>query len=333
MGRGGAELKLAELQRELEKGEVRPAYLLAGAEPLLREEALAAIRTAVLEPEAADFNLDRLHGEETTAAEFEDSLRVLPVMASRRLVVLTEPEHRRGDASKALTDSLAKEVSASAEWNETVLVVSAAKLDRRSRWVKAFREPAAPVDCEPPKGGKSLAAFIEGEALRQKMTLGPGAAQLLGDRIGPQLLVLRQELAKVQLLAGDGETVMREHILASAHDISEQPIWDLTDAIGAGRTGDAMGHLGRIMGSGAPGPVILATLAGHFRRLARVREGHPVSGPPFVVRKLESQAQRYSLLGLRRCLEAIHAADLALKGAGHLPEEVALETLVLDLTH
>ncbi|MFP6640252.1 MAG: DNA polymerase III subunit delta [Myxococcota bacterium] len=328
-------MKLAELQRELEQGQVRPAYLLAGTEPLLREEALAAIRAAVLEPQAADFNLDRLHGEETSGAELEDSLRVLPVMASRRLVVLTEPEHKRGDTSKPLTDVLAKEVSESGDWTHTVLVVSAAKLDRRSRWVKAFRDPAAPVDCEPPKGGKSLVAFIEGEASRQQMVLGEGAAQLLAERIGPQLLLLRQELAKVQLLAGETETVTSHHVLASAHNISEQPIWDLTDAIGAGRAGDAMDHLGRMMGGGAPGPVILGILAGHFRRLARVREGQTVPGQPFVVRKLERQAQRYSLLGLRRCLEAIHEADLALKGGpgGHLPEAVALESLVLDLTH
>ena len=325
-------MKLAELEKELVKKQVRPAYLLLGAEPLLRDEAINRIREAVLEPSSADFNLDRLHGESASAAILEDSLRALPVMAARRLVILTEPEHTRGAASKTLTEALAREVALCSDWEGTVLVVVASKADRRSRWVKAFQGPAASVECEPPKAGKALLPFIESEASRQDIVLEKGAAQILAERLGPQLMLIRQELAKVRLFAGDGEPVTRDHVMASAQDVAEKSIWDLTDAIGAGRTADAISQLGDLLGAGAAGPAILGALAGHFRRLARVREGQPVSVPPFIKRKLESQAKRYSLLGLRHCLEAIHGADLALKGAGHLSPEVALESLVLDLT-
>ena len=324
-------MKLAELQKEIAKKHVRPAYLLMGSEPLLRDEALGIIRSAVLDPASADFNLDRLHGESTSPAALEDSLRVLPVMAARRLIILAEPEKMRGEASKPLTEALAREVGVCADWGGTVLVVIASKADRRSRWVKAFQDPAAAVDCKPPQAGKALLPFIEAEAERQEIVLEAGAAQVLVERLGPQLMLIRQELAKVRLFAGEGETVTRDHVLASAHDVAEKSIWDLTDAIGAGRTTEAIAQLGDLLGSGAAGPAILGALAGHFRRLARVREGQPVSVPPFIKQKLEKQAQRYSLLGLRHCLEAIHGVDLAIKGAGPLRPEVALESLVLDL--
>ena len=52
-------------------------------------------------------------------------------------------------------------------------------------------------------------------------------------------------------------------------------------------------------------------------------------GPPFVVKKLESQARRYSQGRLVSCLRAIHETDTALKGAGSLRPEMALERLVL----
>src|SRR5690606_37699533 len=55
-----------ELAEELAGGRVRPAYLLAGGEPLLRDDALAALRAAVLAGGPADFNLDRLEGDEAT---------------------------------------------------------------------------------------------------------------------------------------------------------------------------------------------------------------------------------------------------------------------------
>ena len=59
--------------------------------------------------------------------------------------------------------------------------------------------------------------------------------------------------------------------------------------------------------------------------------GGAVSGPPFVRKKLESQARRYGARRLRGALDAIHETDLALKGAGALRPELALERLVIAL--
>ena len=47
--------------------------------------------------------------------------------------------------------------------------------------------------------------------------------------------------------------------------------------------------------------------------------------------KLEPQAQRYGSRRLRSSLDAIHQTDLALKGAGALRPELALERLVIAL--
>lgn len=324
-------MKVADLYKELKKGTVRPAYLLAGAEPLLRDDALAAIRAAVLGGEADDWNLDRLPGEKTTPGALQDAVRALPVMAERRLVVLTEPERRRGAASTALTDAIGEVVGELASQNECVLVVAAQKADRRSRWVKAFADPAARVECEAPTQRRSLAPFIKGEAQRQGVELDDGAVELLCDRIGPQLLVLRQEIAKLALLAGEGETVTSRHVAEASTSVTEQPVWDLTDAIGAGQTANAVEILARMQSSGAAAPMILGALAGHFRKLAHARAGAPVPGPPFVVRKLEQQSRRYSLRDLRRCLDRIHRTDTALKGMGTLPPPMALEDLVIEL--
>ena len=253
-------------------------------------------------------------------------------MAARRLVILTEPEHMRGGGFKGSDRGSGPGVGPLRGWEGTVLVVVASKADRRSRWVKAFQDPTASVDCERAQGWEGTSTLHRvggvpaGHRARER-----GRAGTRGTP-GPQLMLIRQELAKVRLFAGDGESVTREHVMASAQDVAEKSIWDLTDAIGAGRTAEAISQLGDLLGAGAAGPAILGALAGHFRRLARVREGQPVSVPPFIKRKLESQAKRYSLLGLRHCLEAIHGADLALKGAGRLSPEVALESLVLDLT-
>jgi DNA polymerase-3 subunit delta len=323
-------MNLNELEKELAKGHIRPAYLLSGEEPLLRDDAFAAIKRSVLEGVAEDFNFDRLSGESATPAALQDATRALPVMAPRRLVLLVEPEKKRGNA-KLLTDALVDILGELSQQKETVLVVIAPKVDGRSRWVKAFAKDAAQVACDPPKGGKTLSAFVRAEADRQGVAIEGAAADLLAERIGPQLLMLRQEIAKAALLAGEGETVSRAHVEVSASLVAEEPIWDLTDAIGAGRAADAVMILARLMAQGAVAQPILATLAGHFRKLARARSGAPLAGPPFVVKKLQTQASRYTSRRLLACLRAIHDTDLALKGAGTLSPQLTLERLVIGL--
>jgi DNA polymerase-3 subunit delta len=317
-----------ELQRELERGEIRSAFLLAGDEPLLRDDALAAIRAAVLEPGASDFNLDLIEGQATTPGALLDAVRTLPVMAARRLVVLREPVHRRA-GSKALLDALADAVAEVSSRDEAVLVVATAKADRRQKWVKAFGDGL--IDCDAPRRDRDLLGFVRAEAGRQGVGLEPAAAQLLVERVGPNLLLLRQEISKAALLAEPGEELGRDQLAASTSDVAEEPIWDLTDAIGEGRVGEALRVLHRLLEQGAAPPMVLGALASHMRKLARMRHGGRVGGPPFVVRKLEQQAGRYRGSRLLACLAAIAEVDEILKGRGGLPSDLALERLVMGL--
>jgi DNA polymerase-3 subunit delta len=314
-----------ELFAEIERGELRPAYLLSGAEPLLRDDALARLQQATLGGIESDFDVDRLPADVSPAA-LGEALQTLPILAPRRLVLLTDPDSRRG--SKTL-DALADLLGELPDDASTVLVVTSQKADKRSRWVKAFGKSL--VDCAAPTKAREIAAFIRREAELQGVALGRGVAELLAERTGPQLLMLRNEIAKLALLAGEGESVSREHVAAGTPHLAEAPIWDLTDAIGEGRIGDAVALLSQLLAAGAPGPVLLGSLVSHFRKLVRVGHGASVPGPPFVRKKLESQARRYGPARLRGSLDAIHQTDLALKGAGSLRPELALERLVIAL--
>jgi DNA polymerase-3 subunit delta len=318
----------AELAAELAGGRLRPAYLVAGEEPLLRDDALAALRGAALADAAVDFNLDRLDGDSLKPGVLTDAVRTLPVMAARRLVIVEEPAGRR--AGRGVADALPELVADLAVDGPTVLVAVAARIDRRSRWVKAFGD--ALVACDPPARAREVATFIQQEAALQEVSLERGVAELLAERTGPQLLLLRQEIAKLALLAGPGRKVTRAHVAAGTVDVAEEPIWDLTDAIGEGRAADAVRLLTRLSSAGAPAPVVLGSLVSHFRRLLRSAHGGRIAGPPFVRKKLDGQARRYGARRLRASLDAIHETDLAIKGAGGLRPELALERLVIALS-
>jgi DNA polymerase-3 subunit delta len=317
-----------KLAKSRSKTRAGAAWLVVGEEPLMRDDAVSALRDAVLGEGPSDFDLDRLEGDTTSAAALIDAVRTLPVLVERRLVVLREPEPRRG-AGKALTDAIADAVTEISAAEGCVLLVVAAKADGRSRWVKSFGDNV--VRCDAPRRGRDLTAFVEEEAASQEVSLESGAAALLAERTGPQLLMLRQEIAQAALLAGPGEPVTRAHVLSGSSDLAEEPIWDLTDAIGEGRVADSLALLAKLLGSGAAPPALLGVLASHFRKLLRLGSGGSVPGPPFVQRKLESQARRYTRARLLACLRAIHETDTALKGLGALRPETALERLVIGL--
>jgi DNA polymerase-3 subunit delta len=227
-------------------------------------------------------------------------------------------------------DALVDALVALKDRRDTVLVVLAEKVDGRSRWAKAFGS-AAVVRCDPPRKGAALAAFIAAEASRQGVALERAAIALLAERTGSQLLVLRQEIGKAALFAGPGEKVKAKHVAESTSDVAEEPIWDLTDAIGEGRCGDALVLLGKMLRAGSAPPAILGAFVNHFRKLTSMRNGGVVTGAPFAMRKLEGQSGRFSPGRLLSCLAAIHQTDLALKGAGGIPPELALERLVIAL--
>ena len=316
------------LRERLAGAPPQSAYLLAGSEPVLREDALTALREAALEGAQSDFDLDRLDAAGLSKAALADTLRILPVLAPRRLVVLDGAEER---GASELAQGLPALLEDLPDPPHCVLVVRAGKLDRRTRWVKAFEKRQGLVECDPPRQARQVAAFARSEAARQGVEMERGAAEALVERIGPQLLMLRQEIAKLVLMAGEGIPLSAALVRAGTPQLSEDPVWDLTDAIGEGRSADSLVLLARLLARGAAPPQLLGALASHFRRLTACAHGGSVSGPAFVRKKIENQAGRYGPSRLRGALDAIHQTDLALKGAGTLRPDLALERLVVAL--
>jgi len=266
-----------------------------------------------------------------------ESVQTLPLMAKHRLVIVKDPQriaHKK--AREAFFDALVQTITDLVEQIETVLVVTASNTDSRLRWVKAFKGSAAKVDCASPKSSKALVSFVETEADAQGVTLEPGVARELADRVGPHLLMLRGEIAKAALMAGEGQSVSLDHVRAGTCDLSERFLWDLTDPVCAGQAGPAIAQLARLFASGYAPEAVLGSLAGHFRKLACIRGGGKISASPFQLNKLKTQAARHSQRSLRTCLERIHQADAALKGIGltskHLSRESTVESLVLELS-
>ena len=105
------------------------------------------------------------------------------------------------------------------------------------------------------------------------------------------------------------------------------PPWDLTDAIDAGDTAEALALLARMSGAGGRHPLqVMAILHSHYGRLARLdgvdariarREAAEALGikPGFPAKKALEQYRRLGGDGVQRAIDLLAAADLDLRGA------------------
>jgi DNA polymerase-3 subunit delta len=108
MARSGG-LDAASFRRETAAGKIAPVYLIHGEEAFLKEEAVASLREAVLGPggeQSSPWSLTALEGGSTTLSEILDAARTLPMLSSRRLVLVKDAERIRDSEAAPLREYL-----------------------------------------------------------------------------------------------------------------------------------------------------------------------------------------------------------------------------------
>jgi DNA polymerase-3 subunit delta len=121
------------------------------------------------------------------------------------------------------------------------------------------------------------------------------------------------------------------------------PPWDFTDAIDRGDTTAALTMLGRMTHAGGRHPLqIMAVLHGHYGNLAKL-DGRDVRSESDVMEATgikskypaKKALENYRRLGAAKVKKAytlLATADLDLRGAKALPDEVVMEVLVARLS-
>ncbi len=115
---------LFDIFREIELSEFAQLYLFAG-EQFQRDTAREALVDALTDEASRAFNLDMLDGEEVTLDEIINCISTLPMMGTRRVVVVTHSDRLQLKAKSftRIAGSLAR---------TTVLILSGEKLDKRN---------------------------------------------------------------------------------------------------------------------------------------------------------------------------------------------------------
>jgi len=322
---------------EVRADKLEPVYVLASAEPLLVDRALAALRDAAVPEALRAFNYDVVEGRGATAARVLGLARTVPMMAPRRMVLVRDVGAMSAAELAGLVEYLDDPCPS------TVLCATTAKVDRRLKFFaaagkkKVLHELSAPRD---------LAGWVSGEARRRGVAIRPDAVRRLVEAVGADLARLDISLEQLSLYAG-GEAITPDHVEDLVADTRERSVFELSDAIGAGDRPRALAAVASLMDQRQSAIGVVAMLARHVRQMSAYRSGRQagmpkqelaraMGVPPFVVDKVGRQAERFGDAALDRAVAALAVADRALKGEGAsqkvlgrgLSERVLLEQVV-----
>jgi DNA polymerase-3 subunit delta len=334
------------LQRALAKGAPAPAYYLHGAETILKDEAVATLLDALLDPGLRDFNLDLLSAQTLDPEQLGAVCSSLPMMADRRVVVVRDVEawKRKSKAKLAAAKTLT-------QLGDTTVVILVQGNDDAPD--TELIKPCTPVDCAAPTGD-ALDAWLDARLDTAGVTLEPDAREHLLRATTGDLGLLAAECAKLGGLGG-GASLDRETVGALVGIRFGETADDWRDAILRDDLSTAARLLPRLLEqTGTSGVRLVMLLGSSLLALQWGRataEAKRIKGPalaqavkslcfecrpmvgsydPFA-RLIGEVVGRWSLARIDRAVRATLAADVALKSTTISGEEAILTDLVLAL--
>ncbi len=305
-------------------GQLLPAYLVSGDEPLLTGEAADAIRAAA---RAAGFTEREVHFIER-AADWDDvraSGANMSLFGARRVVEIRMHTGKPGVAGGAALVALLK-----AKDPDTLYLVLTPRLDRDaqgSEWMRTLESVGAWVQAWP-IDAQRLVGWLKGRCRKLGLDAADDALELLAARTEGNLLAAHQELTKLTLLA-QGKRVTVEAVLESVADSARYDVFQLGESVLAGEAPRALRMLAGLRAEGTEPTLVLWALAKAMRDVwnAQPGSGRPQGWQrPGAAAALAQAQRRAPRLSFRDLARRASRADRMIKGRlpGDAWDELAL---------
>lgn len=300
---------------------------LTGNNDFERQQALGSL---VSEFEAAHgaLAIERLEASDATRSAIEAALQSIPLLASRKLVILKELSNNNeltGEAEHILADIP----------SSTDVIIVEPKLDKRTSYYK-FLQTQTDFRDYLQLDAHELATWLVERAQSQQAVLKPADARYLIERVGEDQLLLANELDKLILY---DPNITRQTIDLLTEASPQSSVFELIEATLHGRPTDALALYAEQRAQKVEPPQIIALIGWQLHILAilvaareqTVEEIAKQAGlNPFVVRKNQSIARQLSLAQVTEFTNELMRIDVALK-TSYLNADEALQDYLLRL--
>lgn len=276
----------------------------------------------------SDFGLERVDGSRVGAESLHGLLIATPMFSSSRLVVIESIS-----ANKAVAEQALKLLPLVPETTVAVFVEPA--IDQRTSFFKALLKAAKPGKFEKLQLAQ-LNAWVRQQAAKHDAQIEPRAVSLLLEMVGDDQWRLEQE---VQKLANYNPAISAESVRELVDPGYHQTIFDLVDAIVAGRLKLALETYRGLLGARTSEIYILTMIIWQLRNLLLAKTAGKMPPAelakrtgmsPYVAGKATTTASRYSYEMLKTAFQAAVETDYRVK-SGEGAGEVLVEHLICRL--
>lgn len=325
-------IRPGQLDRTLRDRVAGGAFFFSGDEDYLREEAVAKVVAAYLDPATRDFNFDQLRGADVTAEALASIVATPPMMAEHRVVVVRDAQ---GLSVKAR--EVVEAVSKSPDPGLILVLSASIPSSSKAKFYDDLKKRAVSVEYAQLSQDDAPGWVMETAREELGVEVDPEAARALVGGIGVDLGHLGSELRKLAAYAQDRKRVTLDDVRAVGGIIPRQDRWAWFDMISERRFREALETLPVLLESGENGVGLVIGMGGQLLKVALVcaggqqaleRELKPFQ--KWMARRIVPVARRWTLPEIDQALAELLRTDRLLKSAS-LSDRQAIEELLLRL--
>ncbi|HEV2112247.1 MAG TPA: DNA polymerase III subunit delta [Gammaproteobacteria bacterium] len=298
------------------KGALAPVYLIAGDEPLQREESADQIRAAA----RAQGYTDREVFVAERGFDWQSLLLAgasLSLFATKRILELRLPTGKPGNKGAEALLAYAADPAA----DTLLLIISDERLEGGASWVSALEKAGVYLQVWPVEP-REIPAWVSQRLKSRGLQPTPDAVALIAGRVEGNLLAAAQEVDKLVLLHSTGP-LDADAVAEAVSDSARFDAFKLVDAALAGDVPRSVRVLEGLQAEGEEPVLVLGALLRQLKELAslsieiesgqapqRVLAGIWERRRPLVQTALKRRKAR----GWQRLLRRAQSADLVMKG-------------------
>lgn len=335
-------LKIEELEKQLNQGELQGIYLLYGEETFLLEQQLKKMKKLFGETVKGinyiiidENNIQELISDiETPAFGYEKKL----IVAKNTGIFKREGKGRSGGASKELKDKINDYLKENIDdINSSVILVFVENEAEKNSIYNTIEKIGTVCNFEEQKPFqiiKRLKNICNG----YKVQVDENVLQYLIESCGTNMQDLINEIRKLIEYAGENGKIQKQDIDKLCIKKIESVIFDLTDNLGQKKVKEAIEVLNNLIASKEPIQKILITLYNHFKKLyftkLAIEENRDVAqclnlkpNQMFLVNKYKAQTKGFKTSELRKIIQELQDLDYKYK-IGLIDLNVGLEAIL-----
>ena len=320
-------------------------YLFHGTDEFSIAEEIHKLEKKLDDGAGAALNTTRLDGRTLSLEELENTARVLPFMAPRRIVEVYSPLVKL-DNSPALQERFCNLLGILPESTALVLVeykslTGDKNKKKKPSWLLEWAEQAGERAYVRNFTVTDMPEWIRKHARESGGRFTPPAAGALAPLVGNDTRLAHQEIVKLLTYVNYERPVESEDVDAVTALPGEADIFKMVDALGMQNGKQALSMLHRLLEVQDAQSIFLMVVR-QFRLVllaSEILEGggtdrevaRDLHLQPFIAQKISTQARRFSIATLEGVYRRLLEIDEATK-TGQMEGEVALDAFIAGFT-